>query len=133
MDPVCQHDLFFALFSATTSALDVWGQAPPSANDGWIVADASSAGLDADALTRMEKAVAGGDLKKITSVLVARHGKLVYEKHFEGDANSLRNTRSATKSITSILAGIAIDHHQLPGVDAKVFAYMMLKEYLLMK
>jgi len=76
----------------------------------------------------MEKAVAGGEFKKITSVLVARHGKLVYEKYFDGDANSLRNTRSATKSITSMLAGIAIDHQQLPGVDARVFAYFPEKQ-----
>ncbi len=120
--------LLFALIAVSTSALELCGQAPPAANDGWVVADAASAGLDSDALARMEKAAAGGDLKKITSVLVARHGKLVYEKYFDGDVNSLRNTRSATKSITSILAGIAIDHHQLSGVDAKVFAYFPEKQ-----
>ena len=120
--------LFFALFAATTSAPDLCGQARPTANDGWVVTDASSAGLDPDALTRMEKAAASGDLKKITSVLVARHGKLVYEKYFDGDASSLRNTRSATKSITSILMGIAIDRQQLPGVDTKVFPYFPEKQ-----
>ena len=98
------------------------------APDGWISSDAVSAGLDAAALSALEKAVASGDFKKITSVLVARHGKLVYEKYFDGDANSLRNTRSATKSITSMLAGIAIDHQQLPGTNAKVFAYFPEKQ-----
>ena len=76
----------------------------------------------------MEQAVASGEFKKITSVLVARHGKLVYEKYFDGDANSLRNTRSATKSITSILTGIAIDHHQLTGVDTRAFSYFPEKQ-----
>src|SRR5205807_1972277 len=36
-----------------------------------------------------------------------RHGRLVYEKYFDGDAATLRDTRSATKSITSALAGVA--------------------------
>jgi CubicO group peptidase (beta-lactamase class C family) len=120
--------LLFVFLAATIPALDLCGQALPAASDGWVVADATSAGLDSAALARMEKAAANGDLKKITSVLVARHGRLVYEKYFDGDANSLRNTRSATKSITSILAGIAIDHHQLPGVNATVLAYFPEKQ-----
>lgn len=102
--------------------------AQAAAPDGWTSSDAVSAGLDASALSAMEQAIASGEFKKITSVLVARHGKLAYEKYFEGDANSLRNTRSATKSITSILTGIAIDHQQLSGVDAKVFPYFPEKQ-----
>ena len=120
--------LFLVFLATTIFTFHARGQAPPAANDGWILAEAGPSGLDSAALSRMEQAVAGGEFKKITSVLVARHGKLVYEKYFDGDANSSRNTRSATKSITSILAGIAIDHHQLPGVEAKVFAYFPEKQ-----
>lgn len=58
------------------------------------------------------------------SVLIARHGKLAYEKYFEGDAATLRDTRSATKSITDILVGIAIDEHKLTGVDAKILSLL---------
>ena len=68
----------------------------------------------------MEAAVRAGDFQKIGSVLVARHGKLVYETYFDGDANSLRDTRSATKSITDALIGIAIGERQLSGVEARV-------------
>jgi CubicO group peptidase (beta-lactamase class C family) len=57
-------------------------------------------------------------------VLIARHGKLVYEDYVEGDASTLRDTRSATKSITDILVGIAIEQHKLTGVDAKVLALL---------
>jgi CubicO group peptidase (beta-lactamase class C family) len=55
------------------------------------------------------------------SVLVARHGKLVYEGYFDGDASTQRDTRSATKSVTSILIGLAIQEGKLSGVDARVF------------
>ena len=68
----------------------------------------------------METAVRAGDFKKIGSVLIARHGKLVYESYFEGDASTLRDTRSATKSITDALIGIAITEKKLSGVDARV-------------
>ena len=51
-------------------------------------------------------------------------GKLAYEGYFEGDAATLRNTRSATKSITDILVGIAIDEHELSGVDAKILSLL---------
>jgi len=97
--------------------------APEVRRDGWATSDATSAGLDRAALSRMEQAITGGDFKKITSILVARHGHLAYEAYFEGAADSLRDTRSATKTITSMLAGIALDQHLLPGLDAKVLSY----------
>jgi CubicO group peptidase (beta-lactamase class C family) len=98
-------------------------QSQPAASDGWIPVDVGSAGLDASALSHMEEAVANGQFKKITSVLIARHGKLAYEKYFDGDAATLRDTRSATKTITGMLAGIALDQRALPGLDARVLAY----------
>jgi CubicO group peptidase (beta-lactamase class C family) len=71
-------------------------------------------------LKQFEAAVDSGEFKKIGSVLIARHGRLVYEKYFEGDPSTLRDTRSATKSITDILVGIALDEHKLSGVDEKI-------------
>lgn len=82
------------------------------------------AGLSAEPLAAMEKAIRAGEFKKIGSVLVARHGKLAYEGYFDGDAASLRDTRSATKSITDILVGIAIGEKKLSGVDARVLSYL---------
>ena len=102
--------------------------APESKPDGWATADVASAGLDRAALSHMERAIASGEFKKIGSVVVARHGKLVYEAYFDGSADSLRDTRSATKSITSMLAGIALDQHLLPGLDAKVLSYFPEKQ-----
>jgi len=81
-------------------------------------------GLSAEPLAAMEKAIRAGEFKKIGSVLVARHGKLAYEGYFDGDAASLRDTRSATKSITDILVGIAIGEKKLSGVDARVLSYL---------
>ena len=62
-------------------------------------------------------------------MLIARHGKIVYEHYFDSDrVDGLRNTRSATKTITGTLIGVAIDRHLLPGVDARVADYFRDKE-----
>jgi CubicO group peptidase (beta-lactamase class C family) len=77
----------------------------------------------ADRMRSLEQDVHDGKFVKIGSVLIARDGKLVYEHYFEGDAGTLRDTRSATKSITDILVGIAIDEHKLHGVAAPVLQF----------
>ena len=98
--------------------------APPAINDGWPVASASSAGLSAERLQAMESAIRGGEFKKIGSILIARHGKLVYEGYFDrSDASALRDTRSATKSVTDMLVGIAIDKNLLSGLDVSVLSF----------
>jgi len=100
-------------------------------NDGWPVASASSAGLSTERLQAMEAAIRGGEFKKISSIVIARHGKLVYENYFDGsDATALRDTRSATKSITDILAGIAIEKGLLSGVDAPILPFFPDKQPL---
>jgi len=92
--------------------------------DDWAKASPAESGLSETKLHSIETAVASGEFKKIGSVLVARHGKLAYEAYFDGDANTLRNTRSATKTITGSLVGTAIDEHKLDGVDARILALL---------
>jgi CubicO group peptidase (beta-lactamase class C family) len=96
---------------------------PVEQKDGWGVGAADAEHVSRDRLMALEEAIRGGDHVKISSVLVARHGKLIYEAYFEGDASTPRDTRSAGKSVTSILTGIAIDQGKLPGVTAPVFGY----------
>jgi len=94
------------------------------AQSDWPRATPDSVQLDSARLQAMESAIKAGEFKKIGSVLVARHGKLVYEGYFDGDAATLRDTRSATKSITSTLIGLAIQDKKLSGVDAKVLTLL---------
>jgi CubicO group peptidase (beta-lactamase class C family) len=104
---------------------------PRVENDGWATASASSAGFSLARLQAMETAIRAGEFKKIGSILVARHGKLVYETYFDGsDAAALRDTRSATKSVTDILVGIAIEKGLLAGVDAPILAFFSDKQPL---
>ncbi len=87
-------------------------------------ASADENGISSEKLRSMDAAIRADEFKKIGSVLVARHGKLVYEAYFDGDATTLRDTRSATKSITDILVGIAIGEKKLTGVEDRVLALL---------
>lgn len=87
----------------------------------FVMSAAALMTVNAQKLQELETLIRGGEaFKKIGSVLVSQHGKMVYEAYFEGDAMTLRDTRSATKSITSTLVGIAIQEKKLSGVDARI-------------
>jgi CubicO group peptidase (beta-lactamase class C family) len=80
--------------------------------------------LSAAQLTRAEQAIRAGEFKQVTSVLVARNGRLAFERYFDADGvDGLRNTRSATKTVTGMLIGLAIDRNLLSGVNARVLDF----------
>jgi CubicO group peptidase (beta-lactamase class C family) len=90
----------------------------------WPTASPASAGISSKRLAEMEKAIRAGEFKNVTSVLLARNGRLVYEKYFdEGGAEALRNTRSCTKTVTGMLIGIAIERGLIPGVTTPILPY----------
>jgi CubicO group peptidase (beta-lactamase class C family) len=89
-----------------------------------LLAAARSTAQTTDPFDAVDAAIRAGDFKKITSVLVARDGKILHEAYFNGaDATTLHNTRSCTKTITGALVGIAIDRKLIPGVSAPVLPY----------
>lgn len=106
-----------ALIPLSASAAD-WTTAPPAAE-----------GLSAEKLDAMSTAIKAGQFQQITSVLVARHGKLVFEAYYDAKtpgegAEARRNTRSATKTVTAMLTGAALARGALPSVNAPIKAYL---------
>ncbi|HTY57307.1 MAG TPA: serine hydrolase [Bacteroidota bacterium] len=92
--------------------------------DGWNIGDPVTAGIDPGSLLRLDSAIAGNGFKNISSVLIARHGVLVWEKYYNGFADSsLHDTRSATKSITGMLIGLAVDRKFIPSEQTTVLSY----------
>src|SRR5579859_6355278 len=84
--------LFLTLFYACAAAT---AQTQTPTGD-WPKASGAESGLSETKLRSLETAIRSGEFSKIGSILIARHGKLVYEGYFDGDANSLRDTRSVT-------------------------------------
>jgi CubicO group peptidase (beta-lactamase class C family) len=74
---------------------------------------------------------------KAHGVVIARHGALVYEHYFAGQdwrlsmplgevtfaARTKHDTRSISKSVTSLLVGIALDRGLLTDLDTPVFSF----------
>lgn len=103
--------------------------APQSREDQWSCAHAEALGLSPARLQAMASAIASGAFKKITSILIAREGQLVYEAYFDGSLpNRLRNPRSVTKTVTSMLIGIALDKGFLPSVHAPIWPFFADKQ-----
>lgn len=125
-----RHSVAAALLLAAALPLAAADYRPPaSRDDGWFIVDARAAHADAARLDALEAKIADGSYKGITSVLVARDGKLAYERYFNGsDADRLNDVRSASKSVTALLVGAAIDRGLLPGVQAKVYGFFPDKQ-----
>ncbi len=66
--------------------------------------------------------------KQMTSVVVADDNKIVYEKYFnQGGVDVKNDMRSASKSMTSLAIGLAIEQGLISGVDEKVMPYFSNK------
>lgn len=62
--------------------------------------------------------------KNIYAIVIAKNDKIVYQQFFNGKTDhSLLNDQSLTKSIVSLLIGIAIDKHYISSVDEKIGKY----------
>jgi CubicO group peptidase (beta-lactamase class C family) len=117
--PKASRLLICGLFAFVTHRLSAQGPPPD-----WQRISASDAGLAAAKLDALESAIRSGELQKIRSVLVVRHSALAYEGYFNStEASTTIDVRSAAKTVTSMLVGIAIDKKKIPGVSARVLQY----------
>ncbi|WP_420137630.1 serine hydrolase domain-containing protein [Sphingomonas sp.] len=61
----------------------------------------------------------------LRGAIVLRDGKIVAEHYYHGEtAESLHDIRSAGKSVTALMVGIAIDRGKIHGVDDPVSRYL---------
>ena len=87
----------------------------------WPTAAPSSQGLDEAVLIELGDEVESGAFGDISSALVLRHGRLVYERYETGwGPEDLHRAYSVTKSVSSLLVGIALDAGLLPGLQSPV-------------
>lgn len=87
---------------------------PPARDDGWTTGTLGDAGIDRAAVERtiqrmIDTPMESIDTPEVHALLVARHGRLVLEEYFHGEhRDKLHDTRSASKSLVSLLAGAAM-------------------------
>jgi CubicO group peptidase (beta-lactamase class C family) len=100
--------------SAESTQRDYW----PTA--GWRTATPKDEGMDPAGLDELDAKVPAS-YPQVRSLLVVRHGYLVYERYWHGlDASDGHNSHSMTKSVTSALVGIALGERHLKSLDQTV-------------
>ncbi len=93
--------------------------------DDWPTAPPSAVNLDPTRLAALLGTLRNDPHRDLKGVVVVRHAKIAVEWYFNGDTRtSLHDIRSATKSITALLMGIAIDRHLVASVDDSIANYL---------
>ncbi|QEC75418.1 serine hydrolase domain-containing protein [Mucilaginibacter ginsenosidivorax] len=101
------------------------GKVPADMQDGLPVNSLKAAGLDERYLKLMADSINANKITNTHSVLISRNGKLVYEQYFNGyDEATVHDLRSASKSISSAVVGIAMDRGLLKDTAQKLFQFL---------
>ena len=109
---------------------------PASIGDGWPTATPESTGLDGPRLCGIAARLAATNAN-VHAVIVVRRGMLVFEQYFPGydepwgmgegrhdfDATTKHDMRSVSKSVVSLLVGIAIDRELIKSADEPVVKF----------
>lgn len=96
---------------------------PIAADDGWLNSTPAAEGLDAARLDALGARIADGRYGVIDAVLVARHGRVAWERYYNGWTPERAHTlQSVSKSVISLLAGIAVGDGRL-AVDQPAIGF----------
>lgn len=113
---------------------------PQQTDDGWQTASLNDVAINSKKLQILVDKVCDSTYQNIHSILIIKDSKLVFEQYFSGyqfkyqaedfkgeftnfNRNTIHNLASVTKSITSILFGIALDQGFINSVDEKLFKF----------
>ncbi|HTO60940.1 MAG TPA: serine hydrolase [Bradyrhizobium sp.] len=97
---------------------------PSDIQDGWVIGAPERQGFDPTFLCEMGNGIAEGHLPNVDSIVVVRHGVLVYERYFGPyDSTTSHVGNSMTKSVVSLLVGIALDRGLIKDLDARAFSF----------
>ncbi len=111
--------------------------APAELDDGWPVAKPQQQDMDAGILGGIGPRFAEWKEARAHAVVVARRGALVYEHYFSGedwrwtqplgtvafDSAVKHDLRSITKSVASLVVGIALSRGWIADINTPVFDY----------
>jgi CubicO group peptidase (beta-lactamase class C family) len=92
--------------------------------DNWRTSSPEEQGLNKKRLKKLVKRMRRNSISGIDSLLIVRNGYLVSESYFNGwGPDDLHTLQSDTKSITSLLVGIARQQGLIPGIDRTVISF----------
>jgi len=124
--------IIICLFFSCAPRAKRWGlrqyeytyQVPEKVDDGWETASLTEAGVNSEIISALMGNILKGNLPNIHSVLLIKNGKLVLEEYFYRYSRETKHLiASDTKSVTSILVGIAIDKQMISDVNKRVYEF----------
>jgi CubicO group peptidase (beta-lactamase class C family) len=101
---------------------------PSDARDGWAIGSPEEQALNSTLLCAMGDGISEGKLASVDDIVVVRHGVLVYERYYpqqqvHTDASTRHRGYSMTKSVVSLLVGIAVDRGWIKDLDVPIVSY----------
>jgi len=116
--------IIIALLFSCSKKVHYTYQVPEKTDDGWATAALDEVDVDSEKINDLIRGILKRKFKNIDSVLLVKNGKLILEEYFgKYGPGTLHELHSVSKSITSILTGIAIDKRMIPSVDTKVYSF----------
>jgi CubicO group peptidase (beta-lactamase class C family) len=123
--------------TTTTTVAAPYDKVPEQTNDGWQTASLADVGIDPGPIAEMLARVYHGErpgfhnwppgqekYENIHGILIVKDGRLVFEEYFYGyRLDSRHNVASVTKSVASLLVGIAIERGEIEGVGQRILAF----------
>ncbi len=109
---------------------------PKPLDDGWPCENIESLNADNSRIIRLVQDILDGEHDDIHSLLIAKDGRLVLEEYFASNGSAhgpfitemfrdkVHHLASTTKSVTSLLVGIAIDHQHITSVEDPIHRYL---------
>src|ERR1700759_5692337 len=106
-------------------------------DDGWTVAPPANVGFDTARLTGLDTFLRQWPNRNVHAVVIVRRGKLVFERYFRGrdrrwmewsaqgqfSPEAKHDIRAISKSVASLLIGIALDEKRFPPLASSVIDY----------
>lgn len=90
----------------------------------WEISSLEKEGVETGKITEMIEILSNGNMKDIHSVLIVKNGKLVLEEYFYGyTRHDTHYMMSVSKSISSLLIGIAIDQRKIKDIEQKIYEF----------
>jgi len=113
---------------------------PPQLDDGLTIGSLYQAKIDSLLLLKLLEKIDTKEYERIHSILIVKDSRLIFEQYFPGydfkyeakdfngdfveyDHDKIHNLASVTKSITSMLCGIAIDKGLIKNTDENLFTF----------
>ncbi|HEX2076297.1 MAG TPA: serine hydrolase [Longimicrobium sp.] len=103
---------------------------PADRGDGWPVGSLEDVGISRERISELVETLVSAPVDslgalKVHGLLIARHGRLVLEEYFYGEhGDKPHETRSASKTVATVLIGAAMQAGMEIGPETPVYAVM---------